>query len=189
MYVSMCMYMPVHGAWGSQKRVLDPLELKLQVLINYPVWEPRPNSGLQQETLPQNLCHLWISGICERTSPTDPKLQYLHDTWQQQDNREESWWGPSIDGVTEARDLESYQWLIIINLCNWRCVDGGIYCGTHYDTLQLLRWDVFLCFVYLFVRTFLFWEKFRGQRADMRRWGDEQDWGAFCETHKEPIES
>ena len=52
---------------------------------------------------PQHLTHLWVAGAHERTGPTDPKLQNLHDTGQQQNIREESWWGSSIDGVAETR--------------------------------------------------------------------------------------
>ena len=45
-------------------------------------------------------------GMCERASPTDPKLQDFHDTGQQQDNSEEFQRGFYIEGVTEAKDLE-----------------------------------------------------------------------------------
>jgi hypothetical protein len=45
-------------------------------------------------------------GMCERASLDDSKLQDLHDTGQQQDNQEKSWWGSNTDGITKARDLE-----------------------------------------------------------------------------------
>lgn len=40
-----------------------------------------------------NLCHLQIVWTYKRASPVIPKLQGLHDTRQQQDNWEKSWWG------------------------------------------------------------------------------------------------
>jgi hypothetical protein len=54
----------------------------------------------------------WSAGACEGAGSTDPKLQDLHDTGQQQDVWEESQWGPSIDSVAEARGLEpgSLRW-------------------------------------------------------------------------------
>ena len=43
-----------------------------------------------------------------------------------------------------------------------------------------------LVFVCLF---FILGGRLQGQRADMRGQGDEWDWGAWCETHKESIKS
>jgi hypothetical protein len=72
---------------------------------------PGPDPGLRIGP-PQNLHHLWIVGMPERCGPAASKLQDLRDTGWHQDNWEESWWGSSIDGVTEARDLEpnTLQW-------------------------------------------------------------------------------
>jgi hypothetical protein len=60
---------------------------------------------------PQHLCHLWTAGA------TDPKLQDLHVTGQQQDIRKESPWGSSIDMVAEPRGLVPHQWLNEMNIC------------------------------------------------------------------------
>lgn len=45
--------------------------------------------------------HLWPAGACKGASSTDPNLQSLHDTGQQQDIKEESLWGSSIDSIAE----------------------------------------------------------------------------------------
>ena len=129
---------------------------------------------------PQNLYHLWALGMPERAGSVDPKLQDLHDTGQRQDNWEESWRGSSMDGVTDARDLEQDQWLTAVNICKWRCVDREIYCGIHWDThsfhkMVSMLWGflfvVGFCFCCLW---FLFW-KLQGWRVDMRGTGNEWD--------------
>ena len=56
-------------------------------------------------------------GDHEKASTTDPKLHNLHDTGQQQDNWEESWWRSTMNDVTEAKDLEPDQWLMARNIC------------------------------------------------------------------------
>jgi hypothetical protein len=43
--------------------------------------------------------------VQEETGSTDPKLQILHVTRQQQDIQEESQRGPSTDRIAEARGL------------------------------------------------------------------------------------
>ena len=50
-----------------------------------------------------------MDGTHERVSGADPKLQDLHDTGQQQDNKEEAHRGFNVDGGTEARDLKPNQ--------------------------------------------------------------------------------
>ena len=117
---------------------------------------------------PQSLYYLQMVGICEKISPAVPKQQDLHDARQQQDNWEESQWRSNIDNVAKARDLKPDQWLIAMNICKWRCVDRGIYCGTHCDTLQLPRWDVFYAFCCLCV---FFGGGLQGQRKDMKGQG------------------
>ena len=52
-------------------------------------YHPNPDPG-HSVGQPQNLYHLRMVGTHERASPTDPKLQDLHDTGQQKDNQEES---------------------------------------------------------------------------------------------------
>jgi hypothetical protein len=111
--------------------------------------QSRPRSGALH-WLTQNLYLLQMVGMRERTSPAVQKLQDVHDTGQQ-DNWEESRWRPNIDGVTEARDLEADQWLIVMNICKWRCVDRRIPCRTHHNIQQLPWWDVFLFFVVVVV--------------------------------------
>jgi hypothetical protein len=63
-----------------------------------------------------HLCPLWNVGEHEKVNSADLKLQY-HVTRQQQDNQEDTLWGPNIDEVTEARNLEPDQWPIAINIC------------------------------------------------------------------------
>jgi hypothetical protein len=71
-------------------------------------------------------------------------FQSCRITRKQQDNQEEFQWGSNIDGIREARD----HWLTATNICKWRYVGRGIYCGT-----QLLPWwDVFYAFCFV-----LFW--------------------------------
>jgi hypothetical protein len=77
-------------------------------------------------------------------------------TEQHQDNQEESQWGSNTDGVTEARD----QWLTVMNICKWKCVERGIYCETHYSFHN----EMFLYAVCVFWR--------RGCKS--KRWEDEE---------------
>ena len=67
---------------------------------------------------PKNLYHLPMVGAHEKASPADPKLHNLHDTGQQRDNWQESWWGANMDDVTEAKDLEPDGWLMARNIYN-----------------------------------------------------------------------
>jgi hypothetical protein len=135
-------------------------ETQLADQLSYP---RGPIPRLQVDLL-LNLYHLWTVGSCERVGPADPNLKDLKDTGQQQDNQKESQWGSSIDGRTEARDLEPNQWLIGMNILKWRCVDRGILFGTHHDTLQFPWQDVsMLCFVYLFVCLFVSVFYYRGR--------------------------
>ena len=45
---------------------------------------------------PQHPPHLWTAGVCEGDGSTDPNLQDLHDTGQQQDISEESGENPVL---------------------------------------------------------------------------------------------
>lgn len=67
-----------------------------------------------------------------------------------------------------------------------KCVDREIHCETHCDALQLPRHALGFLFVCLFVVCFLFWTKVK---VDMRGLEDKWNWGAWCESHKEPIKS
>jgi hypothetical protein len=79
------------------------------------VYKSRRVSGLtssataQAQTQGFELAHPNIYPINElmecMKEPTDPKLQALHDTGQQQDLQEESQRDSSIDRVAEARGL------------------------------------------------------------------------------------
>ena len=154
-------------------------------------YQAGPDPGLW-DGLPQNLYYLQTVEMCERASPADPKLQDLYDTGQQQDNQEESSWGSNIYGVTEARDLESDQWLIAMNICKWRCVDKGVYCETHLTYYSFHGFYVLFCFIFV-VGRLLFLFSFDRKVARVEGWykgkGDEWDWGAGCETHNEWIKS
>jgi hypothetical protein len=90
---------------------------------NWPWWRgPRragsfhsdPDPGLWVG-LPRHLTHLWTVGACEGPGPAAPKLQDLHVSGQQQNVREEPWWGTGTDGITEARGLEPDQGLIAMS--------------------------------------------------------------------------
>jgi hypothetical protein len=69
------------------------------------------------------LTHPNVYSICELIEPVkepvlqNQKLQSFHDTGQQQYVWEESWWGSSIDNITEARGLEKEKWLITMDIC------------------------------------------------------------------------
>jgi len=91
----------------------------------------------------QHLPHGWIAGVHEGAGPTDPKLQDLHDTGQQQGIREESQWGFSTDGVADVGGLVPNQHVFAMNIYEQKCVDKRVYCGSYCDTLQLPRWDFF----------------------------------------------
>jgi hypothetical protein len=45
---------------------------------------------------------------------------------------------------------------------------------------------VLFCFLFCFV-FFGGWGGLQEQRVDMEKWGDERNWGAWCEIHKESI--
>jgi hypothetical protein len=56
----------------------------------------------------------------------------------------------------------------------------------HCGTLQLPLQD-FALFCFLILPSFLFEGKLQGQRVDMKGQGDQWDWGACYESHKESI--
>lgn len=59
---------------------------------------------------------------------------------------------------------------------------------TQWATLQLHTKVLFVCFLFLLLNYFLFsvgW--LQGQRAEVRGQGNEWDWDAKCEIHKESI--
>jgi hypothetical protein len=94
-------------------------------------------------------------------------------------------------GVREARDLEPDQWLIAKNIYKWRCVAEGntvghtmTHCSFHNEMFSMF---CLLLLLLLFVRVFFRGGWLQGQRVDMRGQGYEQDWGVWCETHKESI--
>jgi hypothetical protein len=96
------------ASWGSAG------ELALVVWIQESWWADQfsyywcPDLGLG--VVPsQHLPHLWTARSHEGASPADPKLQDLHDTEQQQDSWEESWWWSGIDRIAEARGIEPHQ--------------------------------------------------------------------------------
>ena len=81
-------------------------------------------------------------------------LQDLHDTGQSWDNQEKSRRGSSIDGVTEARDLEPQQSLTAMNFYKVKvCGQKGIYPVGHTETQYSFHGKMFsmLCFVCLFI--------------------------------------
>lgn len=61
-----------------------------------------------------------------------------------------------------------------VNLCGQKA-----HCGTHCDILQLLQQFLFVCFA----------GRLQGLKADTEGQGDEWDWGAWCEIHRQPIKS
>ena len=113
-----------------------------------------------------------LLGVCKRATPADPKLQDLPHTGQPQDNWEDSHWQSSIDGVTEARNIEPDLGLIAINIsCKgiWTEESTFGHTVTHYSFHN----EMFsmLCFVHLYV-----WFLFRGDVAKVedcnRGWDD-----------------
>jgi hypothetical protein len=93
----------------------------------------------------EHLPHWWTVGGCEGANSTNPKLQNLHDTGQQQDIWEESQWGYSIDRVVEARGLVPDRGVIVKNICKQRSVDKRVYGGTQCETLHFYN-NIFIFF-------------------------------------------
>jgi len=83
--------------------------------------------------------------------------------------------------VAEARGLKPDQLLTAMNICKCSCVDRGVYCGTHCDILQLPQsggFDaLFICCFVCFIISFGEEVARADMKVDMRRWGDEWDWG------------
>jgi hypothetical protein len=79
------------------------------------------------------LPHWWTTGMHEGTHPTDPKLQNLYDTGQQQDIQKKSQWGSSIDKVAEAKGLLLDHLVTVMNTGKQRSVDKRLYIP--WDTL------------------------------------------------------
>jgi hypothetical protein len=75
------------------------------------------------------------AGMHEGAGPTDPKLQDLHDTKQQQDMQQESHWGSSIDREAEARGLVPDKWAIAMDMLSYASYPGT-YC------LRLSSWAI-----------------------------------------------
>jgi hypothetical protein len=106
-------------------------------------WLGLSGVGLSSPSPPKHLPYLGADGAHEGAGPPEPKLQDLHDSEQQQDIREESRWGSSIDGVTGARGFKPDQQLTAINICNSSCLGKRLNYVTLCDTPQLL-WQGFL---------------------------------------------
>jgi hypothetical protein len=85
--------------------------------------------------------------------------------------------GPKVRKIRVWRGLEPDQGRLAMKICKWRCVENGV---LHWDTLQL-PWVDFFYFIY-----FLF-SLFNGEGKIQRDGGDEWDWAAWCEIHKESI--
>jgi hypothetical protein len=167
-----------------------------------------PDSRLWDGLL-KNMHHLWTVGECKRASLADPKTQDLNDPWKQQDNQDESQWGCSTDGIPEARDLEPYQWFIVItnHLQVKMCGQRDMLWDTmgHITALTMRCFAMFVCVcvcvcvcaracmctcVYVYVCLFvLFQERLQVWRAGMTEQEDEWDWNTWCKTHKESIKS
>jgi len=83
---------------------------------------------------PQHILHQWIAGMHEGAGFTDAKLQYLHDTVQQQDIWEEPQWGSGIYRVAEARGFIPHQWVIAEHLQAKKCEQKDILWDTLWYT-------------------------------------------------------
>jgi hypothetical protein len=130
------------AAWRAHPGGMDkeePEDWKAQL-------PPKPRSRAPNWPTPKIyiICK-WLGHV---KGPADSKLWDLHDAWQQRDNQGESWWGSNFDGVAEARDLEPDQWIIAVNICNWRCGETVGHSVTHYSVHD----KKFLCFVLIYLR-------------------------------------
>jgi hypothetical protein len=91
--------------------VLGKLLRAMLVSLSWCVWvqeswwsDQLSEAQIQSFELAHHIYPIYNLRYCERTSPTDLKLQDPHDTEQhQQDIREESPWGSSIDHVAKSR--------------------------------------------------------------------------------------
>ena len=124
----------------------------------------------------------WTAGVLERASPADPKLQDLHNIEQLQDNCE----NPVLMVSQKPEASNHTNDFTAMNICKWRYVNRVLFCGTHWHTTDSTR--CFLCFI-LFVYFGFYFHLEGVARADKRGWGDEWDWGTWCETHKESVKS
>ena len=73
-----------------------------------------------------------------------------------------------------------------MNIHKWRCVDRGVYYGTHYTfqnkILSMLCFVLFCLFVCIF-----YWGWGARTEGGFERTGRWYDWGTWCEIHKESI--
>jgi hypothetical protein len=98
------------------------------------------------------LAHPNIYSICglieHKKEPVlqNQKLQSFHNTGQQQNDLDESWWGSSIDNVTEARGLEKEKWLLAMDICQQEYTMW--YTMTHHSFHSEISFGFFfLCFL------------------------------------------
>jgi hypothetical protein len=83
----------------------------------------RPRSKVLNWHTHQHLPHQWTAGVPEGSGPTDPKLQDLYDTGQQ-DIWEESQGGSSTDSIAEARGLVPDYCVVAVNICKQKVCGG-----------------------------------------------------------------
>lgn len=122
----------------------------------------------------------WMYKLLENVkgkSLAEQKLQDLCDTGQEHDIWEQSQCRSSIDSIAETRGFRPDQRFTAMNICKKNYLDKSIYCVIYHDTPQLPQQDVCL-FVF-------FWEKLQDWRADVKGQGDEWNWDAWYEIHKE----
>jgi hypothetical protein len=121
------------ASWGSSRELILMVQAQESCQGNQLSSLPDPGPGLWVGPP-----HLWPAGALEGASPGDQscRISMIQGNNNRIDNQEDSQWGSSIDSVAEARDLESGQWPIKINVYRWRYEDRGIYYGAHCGTVR-----------------------------------------------------
>jgi hypothetical protein len=82
--------------------------------------------------------------------------------------------------LTVHRSQRSQTRPIATNICMWRCVDRGVYCGTHCDTLQLPWWGVFYALFCVCVCVCVCYLGGWGWKGEGQIWEDREMSGTGC---------